>query len=66
MSGKPYVYFDAPTDDADDECPECGGEGFVASCVSDYACVDPEEGCDLCMRRCDYCRPLPTPPEAKP
>lgn len=36
-------------DDFDDgDCPECHGEGFVSSCVSEYACIDPEGGCDLC------------------
>lgn len=42
--------FDEP-----DDCPNCGGEGYVSSCFEEYACLDPEEGCDLCMRRCDWC-----------
>jgi hypothetical protein len=41
----------------DDVCPNCGGEGFVSSCFEEWACVDPEEGCDLCIRRCDWCNP---------
>jgi len=41
----------------DDDCYECGGEGYVYDCVSDYACIDPEGGCDLCMRRCPICNP---------
>lgn len=45
--------------DEDDECPECHGEGVVYSCHSDYACIDPEGGCDLCEQRCDFCRPRP-------
>jgi hypothetical protein len=28
----------------DDTCWNCGGEGFVASCVSEYACLYPEDG----------------------
>lgn len=39
----------------DDCCPNCCGDGVVYSCVSEYACVDPESGCDLCERRCDWC-----------
>lgn len=37
------------------ECWACGGEGTVADCEDDIGCVDPESGCDLCMRRCDVC-----------
>ena len=45
-------------DHLDDEtCPNCGGEGYVYDCFEEYACVDPESGCDLCMRRCDWCNP---------
>lgn len=47
-----------------DACWNCGGEGVVYDCLSDYACIDPEGGCDLCERRCDVCRPRqpnPTP-----
>lgn len=42
-------------DDADPDCPNCGGEGVVHSCFTDYACVDPESGCDDCERECDWC-----------
>lgn len=45
--------FDCDYDDND--CGNCGGTGYVASCFTEYACIDPEEGCDLCMRRCDWC-----------
>jgi hypothetical protein len=53
-------------DDLDgDTCPNCGGDGYVYNCFEEYACVDPEGGCDLCMRRCDWCNPrkpnLPKP-----
>lgn len=48
-------------DDFDDDyygdCWNCGGEGYIASCFEDYACIDPEGGCGLCMRRCDVCNP---------
>jgi hypothetical protein len=55
----------SPSDDAyedydgsfDGGCYECGGEGFVSNCVSDYACIDPEYGCDLCTYECDLCGP---------
>lgn len=43
--------------DLDDVCPNCGGEGVVYSCFEEWACVDPEGGCDLCESRCDWCRP---------
>lgn len=45
-------------DDWDNEtCWQCDGEGFVYDCFEEYACIDPEGGCDLCMSRCDICRP---------
>ena len=44
-------------DMADEYCPNCGGEGVVYSCFSEYACIDHEGGCDLCERLCDWCRP---------
>lgn len=45
----------------DDCCWNCGGEGFVADCQDEIACLYPEYGCELCMRRCDYCNsPKPT------
>jgi len=37
------------------ECWNCAGEGFVSSCFEEFACVDPESGCDDCTRRCDIC-----------
>jgi hypothetical protein len=40
-----------------DGCPNCGGDGFVYLCMDEIGCIDPEEGCDLCERRCDWCRP---------
>jgi hypothetical protein len=43
-------------DDQLEDCWNCGGEGYVANCFSEYACLYPDEGCDLCTRRCDVCR----------
>lgn len=48
---EPFEYDDSE----DDGCPNCGGEGFYANCMEEWACVDPEGGCDLCMRKCDWC-----------
>lgn len=45
------------TDESEFDCHECGGEGFVSDCFEEWACVDPEYGCDLCTRRCDLCHP---------
>jgi hypothetical protein len=53
-------HFEEYDDSLDDDCWNCGGEGFVSSCFEEWACVDPESGCDLCTRRCDVCRTLRT------
>jgi len=42
---------------SNDTCWNCGGTGFVSDCFEEYACLYPEDGCDLCTRRCDDCRP---------
>ena len=44
-----------PRDDYDDgdpvtDCPNCGGEGSVACCFEEHACIDPESGCDECLQ----------------
>jgi len=44
-------------DQFDGTCWQCGGEGVVYDCFEEYACIDPEGGCDLCERRCDVCNP---------
>ncbi len=49
-----YLPYDDELDG--DECGNCGGEGFTYLCI-DGCCVDAEEGCDLCARRCDWCNP---------
>jgi hypothetical protein len=49
-------YEDHPADCVDDDdCWNCGGEGFVSNCFEEFACLDPEGGCDLCTKRCDVC-----------
>lgn len=45
------------TDDDSGDCWNCGGEGYVSSCESEYACVDPESGCEFCTRPCEVCNP---------
>lgn len=50
-------------DDYDRDCYQCGGEGFYASCFEEWACMYPDEGCDLCTRRCDVCNPRKLTPE---
>jgi len=55
-----------PDFDIEDECSNCGGEGVVYCCDEPFACADPDSGCDLCARRCDWCQPpkaaVVTPP----
>lgn len=56
-----------PHDYEDEDCWNCGGEGYVYNCLDEIGCIDPESGCDLCMRRCDICnpaKPRPTRPDA--
>ena len=28
-------------DETDDECPNCGGKGFIFVCEDEVACIDP-------------------------
>lgn len=49
-----------PCDD-DDECPNCGGEGFTFDCF-DGCCADAHVGCDDCTRTCD-CQKRQASPE---
>lgn len=46
-------------DDMGVDCWNCGGEGFVSNCQDEVGCVDPDSGCELCMRRCNVCNPRP-------
>jgi len=41
-----------------DDCWNCGGEGYIADCFDGF-CVNADDGCELCMRRCEYCNPQP-------
>lgn len=44
--------------DCDDhDCWNCGGEGYVSDCFEEYACLHPDDGCELCMERCEFCNP---------
>lgn len=36
------------------DCWNCDG-GYVAHCFEEFACIDPESGCDDCLRKCDVC-----------
>lgn len=47
------------------ECANCGGEGYVSHCFEEWACMHPDEGCDLCMRRCDWCNRPALPASTK-
>jgi len=47
--------------DPGDWCPNCAGDGVVYMCQDEIGCVDPEGGCDLCERACDWCKPRPAP-----
>lgn len=48
-------------DDHDDnrDCWNCHGEGYVSHCPTEYACIYPDEGCEFCLRVCEYCAPPP-------
>lgn len=61
MPREPEEYDDFD-DSFQNDCWNCAGEGFVSDCWEEYACLDPEGGCDLCTRRCDVCQPA-TPKE---
>lgn len=45
-----------PEPDDQEDCPNCGGEGYIYDCFDGF-CEDAEYGCDDCMRRCDWCQP---------
>jgi hypothetical protein len=38
------------------DCWQCGGEGFIANCWEEWACLHPDEGCRDCRRKCNICR----------
>lgn len=41
--------------DDDETCWQCAGEGYIAMCFEEFACLHPEDGCDDCTRACDIC-----------
>lgn len=41
-----------------EDCPECGGDGYTYDCFEEFACIDPESGCQDCARRCRGCAEL--------
>lgn len=47
----------------DDNCGQCDGSGYTYDCIDGF-CANPEDGCDLCERRCDFCNP-PTAVQVK-
>ncbi len=52
--------MNASSDDFNDDaanCSECGGTRFVSSCWDEWACLHPDEGCDFCTIRCEFCLP---------
>lgn len=52
MSGRPDDFGD---DCMFDTCGNIGCEdGWVADCFDGF-CVNAEDGCELCLRRCDWC-----------
>jgi hypothetical protein len=55
---------DMACDDDDNECANCGGEGFTYGCGWDWQCdtYDAGEGTCLCTRPCDWCRPTKRDP----
>lgn len=55
----------ADYDDYEDngDCWNCGGDGWVSHCFEAFACLHPDEGCDLCLKRCDVCNPRKLTPE---
>lgn len=44
-----------PDWDDEDECPCCGGEGFIWNCFDGF-CADAEIGCDDCTVVCPECK----------
>ena len=48
----------------DNDCANCGGEGFVYGCGWDWQCdtYDEGEGTCLCTRACEWCHPAKPDP----
>jgi hypothetical protein len=47
----PYWEYD------EEECANCGGEGFTYGCSWDWQCDTWDGDSCLCTRRCDWCNP---------
>lgn len=50
-----YDEVDQRLNPSGEDCPECGGEGYISDCFEEFACLDPESGCADCTRRCRGC-----------
>lgn len=58
VSGDPISEIINEWDDQiDGTCWQCGGDCIVYDCFEEWACIDPEGGCDLCASQCDVCKP---------
>ena len=56
-----------PERDDDEECPNCGGEGWVWGCFEDTCCCTDDDGLGCDPIRCDWCRPpKPRKPQEQP
>lgn len=62
MTSTPSTQRAEDDHDESDDCWNCGGDGFVSLCWEEWACADPEFGCDDCRWPCEICNP-PHPPE---
>jgi hypothetical protein len=56
MLGAIYDDVDRRLNPNGDECWHCGGEGETSDCFEEFACIDPEGGCEDCRRPCPECR----------
>ena len=54
----PAEYDEYDDYDESEDCANCGGEGYVSHCFEEWACMHPDDRCDLCMRRCERCNSL--------
>lgn len=61
----PWHSSDAEWDYDENDCANCGGEGFTYGCSWDWQCdtYDEGEGTCLCTRRCEWCQPTPRDPQ---
>lgn len=48
---------DAYAGGEDNDCPHCGGDGYVFDCVDGF-CADAEVGCEMCTQPCVECARL--------